>query len=76
MDFYCLPRHHFIYYLPLLGSRAAQVDACSFDAFVPHKVSKQSNVIELVEEVLCKAMAERVRIDHFTIKAILIGKMF
>ena len=76
MDFYCLPRHHFIYYLPLLGSRAAQVDTRSFDAFVPHKVSKKGDVIELVEEVLCKAMAERVRIDHFSIKAIFIGKMF
>ena len=74
MDFYCLPRHHFIYYLPLLGSRAAQVDACCLDALMPHQVGKQGNVIELIKEVLGKAMTERMWIDHFTIQPIQIGR--
>ena len=74
--FLYLPCHDFINYLSLLGSGAAEIDTCGFNAFVPHEVGKQGDVIELVEEVLGKAMAERVRIDHFSIKAILISKMF
>ena len=40
-----------------------------------HKVGKQSNIIELIEEVLGKAMAERVWIDNFTIQTVLVCKM-
>ena len=74
MDFF-LPCNNFIYNLTLFSSGAAEVDARCLDAFVSHKVSKQGDVIELVEEVLGEAMAERVWIDDFAIQTIFVREM-
>ena len=40
------------------------------------KVSEQGDIVEAVEEVFRKTMAERVRINHLSFKPILIGKVF
>ena len=74
MDFF-LPCNYLIHYLTLFGSGATKIDACCLDALMSHKVSEKSQVVELVKEVLGKAMTKGMRINHFTIKTILVCKM-
>ena len=38
-----------------------------------HEVGKQGYVVELLQEILGIAMAERVRVNHFFVQAILYG---
>ena len=66
-----LPSDNLIYYFLLLQATSSQIDTCRFDAFMPHKVCKQGNVVELLQEILGITMAERVRVHHFFIQAIL-----
>ena len=53
-----LPVNYLVNYGLLFGSGATEVDACRFDAFMPHKVSEKSEVVEAVKEILGKAMTE------------------
>ena len=62
-----LPCDNLIYNFLLLAGCLAQVYARRFNAFMPHKVGKQGNVVIFFKEVLCKTMAKRMRINHFRI---------
>ena len=42
---------------------------------MPHEVGKQGDVVELIQEVFGKAVAERVRIYHLAVDAVAIGKV-
>jgi hypothetical protein len=70
-----LPSYHIIYNILLLACRAAQIDTCGLYALMPHQVGKKGNIVEFVEEVLGKAMTERVWVDNLAIQAILVCKM-
>ena len=59
----------------LFAGCPAEVDSRRLDAFVSHKVGKEGNVVEPFEEVLCEPVAERVRIDHFLVDAVLVCEM-
>ena len=71
-----LPVHNLIHDFLLFACCSSQVNSSSFYALVPHKVSEQGDIVEAVEEVFSKTMAERVRINHLSFKPILIGKVF
>ena len=43
---------------------------------MPHKIGKQSNVIILLQKVLCVAVTERVRIYNLFVKSVLLGVVF
>lgn len=58
-----LPVYNFIHDCPLFGCCATQIDARGLDAFVPHQVGKQCNIIEAVKKILCKTMPKRVRVN-------------
>ena len=62
-----LPSDNLIHNFLLLQATSSQIDTCRFDAFMPHKVCKQGNVVELFQEILGITMAERVRINHFLV---------
>ena len=53
-----LPSYHFIDNLLLLGTATTQIDTGSFYTFMPHQISKQGYVIELIQKILCKAVTE------------------
>ena len=71
-----LPSYHFIDNLLLLGTATTQIDTGSFYTFMPHQISKQGYVIELIQKILCKAVTERVRVNHFLIQAIFCSIIF
>ena len=71
-----LPSYHFIDNLLLLGTAATQIDTGSFYTFMPHQISKQGYVIELIQKILCKAVTERVRVNHFFIQTIFYSIVF
>lgn len=49
----------------LLGRCFAEINAGGFNAFMPHKVGEECDVVATLQEALCKAMAERVWVnDH------------
>ena len=50
--------YHLIHDFLLFTSCPPKIDACGFNAFMPHKVGKQGKVIESVKEVLGKPMTE------------------
>ena len=54
----------------LLGRGFAEINAGGFDAFMTHKVGEESNVIAALQEALCKAMAERMRVNDHWVDAI------
>ena len=54
----------------LLCRGFAEVYAGSFDTFMSHKVGKECDVIATLQEALCKAVAERMRIYHSRVDAI------
>lgn len=43
---------------------------------MPHQISKKSNVVALIQEALCKAMPEGVRVDNGRINLIANGQLF
>ena len=53
-----LPIDDFVNYGLLFGSGTAEIDARGLDAFMPHEVCEQSEIIEAVEKVLGEAMTE------------------
>ena len=66
-----LPSDNLVNYFLLFQAASSQIDTCSFNAFVSHEVSEQGYVVELLQEILGIAMAERVRVNHFLVQAIL-----
>ena len=62
-----LPSDNLIYDFLLLHAASSQINTCCLYAFMPHKVGKQGNVIEFLQEILGIAMAERVRVHHFLV---------
>ena len=62
--FLSLPRHHLIHNFTLFTCSLAQIYTCSFDMFVPHEISKQSDVIPFLQEILGKPVAKRMRINN------------
>ena len=61
--FLSLPRHHLIHNFALFACCLAQINTSRFDMFVPHKVSKQSDVVSLFQEILGKPVTERMGIN-------------
>ena len=55
----------------LLQATSSQIDTCCLYTFVSHEVGKQGYIVELLQEILGITMAERVRVHHFFIQAIL-----
>lgn len=70
-----LPSNYLVHYLLLFACCASQIDACCFDALMPHEVGKEGDVVEAVKEVLGEAVTERVWINHITVKTVLFGKV-
>ena len=70
MPGFLLPVYDLINDGSLLGRGFAEVNAGSFNAFVPHKVGEESNVIAALQEALCEAMAERMWVNDHRIDAI------
>ena len=68
-----LPSYNFVYKSLLFTGGATQIYTGGFDAFMPHKVSKQSNIIVLFKKILCIAVAERMGINNLFIKAIFVS---
>ena len=57
----------------LFAGSAAQVDAGGFYTLVSHKVCEEGYVVEFLEEVLGVSVTERVRVNNFGVKTILLG---
>ena len=70
MPGFLLPVYYLIDDGLLLGRGFAEVNAGSFNAFMPHKVGEECDVIAALQETLCKAMAERVRVNDHRVDAI------
>lgn len=62
-----LPSDNLIYNFLLLQATSSQIDTCCLYAFVSHEVGKQGYIVELLQEILGIAMAERVRVNHFIV---------
>lgn len=60
----------------LFSGGTSEINTGRLDAFMTHEVGKQCKIVEAVEEVLCEAMAERVRIDYSGIDSVFLGKQF
>ena len=43
-----LPSNYLVHYLLLLACSATQIDACCFDALMPHEVGKKGDVVKAV----------------------------
>lgn len=59
-----LPCYNFIYKSLLFAGSSTEINAGRFNAFMPHQIGKQSNIIILFKKILCITMAERVRINY------------
>ena len=70
MPGFLLPVYDLIDDGSLLGRGFAEVNAGGFDTFVSHKVSEECDVVAALQEALCKAMPERVRVNDHRIDTI------
>ena len=73
---FLLPIYDCINDFSLFCSCFPKVDAGGFDAFVAHKISEECDVIATLQEALCKAVTEGVRIYHHRIDAIPYCQLF
>ena len=64
------PSYDLINNLLLFCTTASQINASGFYAFMPHQIGKQRNIVEILQEILGKAMTERVRVEYFLIKTV------
>ncbi len=71
-----LPCNDLIHDSLLFACGLTKIDTGSLNALMPHKIGKQSNVIILLQKVLCVAVTERVRIYDLFIKPILLSVVF
>ena len=76
MPGFLLPVYDLINDGSLLGRGFAEVNAGSFNAFVPHKVGEESNVIAALQEALCKAVTEGMRVNDHWVNAISYCQLF
>ena len=70
MPGFFLPVYDLINDGSLLGRSFAEINAGGFNAFVPHKVGKECNVIASLQEALCEAVTEGVWVYNHRIDAI------
>ena len=70
------PCYDLINNLLLFGTATPQINASGLNAFMSHQVSKQRNIVELLQKILGKAMAKRMRINHLLIQTIFCGISF
>ena len=54
----CLPVNDFVNYGLLFRCGFSQIDSGGFNAFMPHEVSEESDVVEAFQETFCKTMPE------------------
>ena len=62
-----LPSDNLIYDFLLLHAASSQINTCCLYAFMSHEVGKQGYIVELLQEILGIAMAERVRVNYFLV---------
>lgn len=60
----------------LLSGGTAQIDARGFNTFVSHEVSKESEIVVAVKEVLGEAMSERMWIDYSGVDTVFLSEQF
>ena len=70
MPGFLLPVYDLIDDGSLLGRGFAEINAGSFNAFMPHKVCEECDIIAAIQEALCEAMAKRVRVNDHRVDAI------
>ena len=70
MPGFVLPVYDLIDDGSLLGRGFAEINAGGFDAFMPHKVGEECNVIAALQEALCEAMTEGVWVYYHRVNAI------
>ena len=70
MPGFLLPIYDIIDDSSLLGRGFSEINAGSFNAFMPHKVGEESNVIAALQEALCKAVTEGVWVYNHRVNAI------
>ena len=70
MPGFLLPVYDLINDGSLFGRGFAEINAGSFNAFMPHKVGEESNVIAALQEALCKAVTEGVWVYNHRVNAI------
>ncbi len=70
MPGFVLPVYDLINDGSLLGRGFAEINAGGFDAFVSHEVGEESDVIAALQEALCEAVTERMRVNNHWVDAI------
>ena len=60
----------------LLGRGFAEINAGGFDAFVSHEVGEESDVIAALQEALCEAVTERMRVNNHRVDALPVCQLF
>lgn len=59
-----LPCCNLIYKCLLFAGGSVKIYTGSLDAFMPHKISKQSNIIIFFKKILSIEMTNGIRINH------------
>ena len=70
------PGDHLVQKLLLLFAGAGQIDTGGFDIFMSHQVSKQRDIVEFVQEIFSKPVAEGVGVHGIRIDVVPVGKLF
>ena len=76
MPGFLLPVYDLIDDGSLLGRGFAEVNAGGFDTFVSHKVSEECDVVAALQEALCKAVTEGMRVNDHWVNAISYCQLF
>ena len=76
MPDFLLPVYDLINDGSLLGRSFAEINAGGFNAFMPHKVGEECDIIAALQEALCKAMAERVWVYNHRVNTIPGSQLF
>ena len=76
MPGFLLPVYDLIYNSSLLGRCFAEINAGGFDTFVSHKVSEECDVVAALQETLCKAVTEGMRVNDHWVNAISYCQLF
>ena len=70
MPGFLLPVYDLVNDGSLFSRGFAEINAGGFNAFMPHKVGEESDVIAALQEALCKAMAEGMWVNDHWVDAI------
>ena len=70
MPGFLLPVYDLINDGSLFGRGFAEINAGGFDDFVSHEVGEESDVIAALQEALCEAVTERMRVNDHRVDAI------